>query len=215
MIQRKQGVWLCLLLLFPIAFTACKKRGELQPIRYIGSYNRDFNDMNDVQMEMANAIGIKPVADRDEAVHLKKKLKEVRTGKHIAIDKLSHSIPFLIPEAAELLKDIGRNFADSLEQLNAPHYKIIVTSVTRTKDDIRRLRKRNVNSTENSTHMYGTTFDISWRRFEKTNEKDPVSLSEDQLKRVLACVLRDLKRNERCYVKHERQQACFHITVRN
>ena len=27
-------------------------------------------------------------------------------------------------------------------------------------------------------------------------------------------VLRDLKREERCYVKHERKQGCFHITVR-
>lgn len=31
---------------------------------------------------------------------------------------------------------------------------------------------------------------------------------------VLAMVLRDLKREERCYVKHERKQGCFHITVR-
>ena len=28
-------------------------------------------------------------------------------------------------------------------------------------------------------------------------------------------VLRDLKREDRCYVKHERRQGCFHITVKD
>lgn len=36
----------------------------------------------------------------------------------------------------------------------------------------------------------------------------------DRLKLVLAQVIFDLKNEGRCYVKHERQQACFHITVR-
>ena len=34
------------------------------------------------------------------------------------------------------------------------------------------------------------------------------------LKAVLGEVLRDLKKQGRCYVKHEVKQACFHITAR-
>jgi hypothetical protein len=60
--------------------------------------------------------------------------------------------------------------------------------------------------------MYGTTFDISWKRFMKA-DKSKKELNERQLKMVLASVLRDLKKEKACYIKHEKNQACFHITV--
>lgn len=41
------------------AFSSCKeKRGELKKIWYNGSYNRDFNDLNDVHLSVAKKIGI-------------------------------------------------------------------------------------------------------------------------------------------------------------
>ena len=120
----------------------------------------------------------------------------------------------LIPSAAQLLEDIGHNFQDSLRNLNASVYKIKVTSVTRTVDDVKNLKKRNTNSSQNSAHRYGTTFDVSWARYTKVDESDTLNIDKDRLKMVLAMVLRDLKREERCYVKHERKQGCFHITVR-
>ena len=115
---------------------------------------------------------------------------------------------------AQLLEDIGHNFQDSLRNLNASVYKIKVTSVTRTVDDVKNLKKRNTNSSQNSAHRYGTTFDVSWARYTKVDESDTLNIDKDRLKMVLAMVLRDLKREERCYVKHERKQGCFHITVR-
>ena len=127
---------------------------------------------------------------------------------------MKHSIPYLIPQAASLLKDIGKNFQDSLSNLNASIYKIKVTSVTRTVDDVKKLKKRNVNSSVNSAHQYGTTFDVSWVRYTKVDEKDTLNIDNDRLKMVLASVLRDLHREKRCYIKHERKQGCFHITVR-
>ena len=42
-----------------------------------------------------------------------------------------------------------------------------------------------------------------------TQEVDP-----DMLKMVLAEVLYDLRKAERCYVKYELKQGCFHITAR-
>ena len=81
--------------------------------------------------------------------------------------------------------------------------------------DVKKLRKSNINSSKNSAHLYGTTFDISWVRYTKTDKDDPIDLDNGQLKMVLASVLRDLKRENRCYVKHERRQGCFHITVRS
>ena len=191
---------------------SCKEeRGPLKRIWYDGSYNRDFNDMNDVQLTMAKKIGIQPATTREEALH---KMEKVETNEYYEVEELTHSIPYLIPSAAELLEDIGRNFQDTLRHRNASLYKIKVTSVTRTIDDVKKLRKRNTNSSKNSTHQYGTTFDISWVRYTKVDESDTLNIDKDRLKMVLAMVLRDLKRDDRCYVKHERRQGCFHVTVR-
>lgn len=197
-------------------FSSCKEeRGGLKKIWYDGSYNRDFNDLNEVHLTAAQKLGIEPVASRDEAQRASRDMVEVQTGDYFEMEELKHSIPFLVPEAAELLEDIGKNFQDSLAHLNAPVYKIKVTSVTRTVDDVKKLKKRNSNSSLNSAHQYGTTFDVSWVRYTKIDEKDTLDIDKDRLKMVLATVLRDLRRADRCYIKHERKQGCFHITARN
>ena len=47
---------------------ACKEeRGELKRIWYDGSYNRDFNDLNDVHLAIAQEIGNEPVSSREAA----------------------------------------------------------------------------------------------------------------------------------------------------
>jgi hypothetical protein len=205
---------LCLFATIMFVALSCKEqRGELKPIRYIGSYNRDFNDMNDLHLKAAREIGINPISPREEASKASKKMQEISTNKYYKVETLTHSIPFLVPEAANLLMDIGRNFQDTLYNLNASLYKIKVTSVTRTVSDISQLRRVNINSSENSAHLFGTTFDISWVRFTKVDEKDTLNIDNERLKMVLATVLRDLKREGRCYIKHERRQGCFHITA--
>ena len=208
-------IGLCSLLACLLICSACKeKRGELKKIWYNGSYNRDFNDLNPVHLAEAQKIGIEPVPSREAAEHASRKMEEIQTNKYYEVEELTHSIPYLVPEAAKLLEDIGRNFQDSLRNLNASIYKVKVTSVTRTVDDVKNLKKRNTNSSENSAHQYGTTFDVSWARFTKVDEEDTLNIDRDRLKMVLAMVLRDLKKADRCYVKHERKQGCFHITAR-
>ena len=191
-----------------------EERGELKKIWYSGSYNRDFNDLNDLHMAEAKRIGIKPSTTREEADKALKKMKKIETNELYEVEELTYSIPYLIPEAVDLLEDIGRNFQDSLASLNASIYKVKVTSVTRTIDDVKKLRKRNYNASQNSAHRYGTTFDISWVRYTKVDESDTLNIDKDRLKMVLAKVLIELKKDKRCYIKHERKQGCFHITVR-
>ena len=217
----KKTVFSILLLLTALSvaatFSSCGKkerRGELKRIWYNGSYNRDFKDLNDVHLAEAQRLGIKPAATREEAEESKKEMEEIKSNEYYEVEELRHSIPYLISDAAVLLEDIGRNFQDSLYNLNAPAYKIKVTSVTRTVDDVNNLKKRNSNSSENSSHRYGTTCDVSWARYVKIDESDTLNIDNDRLKMVLASVLRDLRQADRCYIKHERKQGCFHITVR-
>lgn len=191
---------------------------ESQPVKKefkiipFGRYSAKFGDLNDKHLSVAQAIGIKPIASRDEAEKLGRKLREIKTCKYYKVDELTHSIPFLVPKAEKLLKMIGENFIDSVYSKGASGYKIIVTSVLRPENDIKKLRKSNGNASSNSAHRYGTTFDIAYTRFEHTDNKYEVP--EAHLKHALAEVLLDLKKAGKCYVKYEVKQGCFHITVR-
>ena len=188
-------------------------------IRGVVSYKRSFNDLNDVQLATAKRIGIRPIASRGEAEDEVESayLERIASCERYDVDSLTHSIPYLIPKASALLDTIGVNFLDSLKHKGLNPNKIIVTSVLRTKDDVKRLRRTNGNASLNSCHFYGTTFDISWKRFTKVEHPEgrPMQdVSADTLKLVLSEVLRDLRKADRCYVKYELRQGCFHITAR-
>jgi hypothetical protein len=80
-----------------------------------------------------------------------------------------------------------------------------------------KLRRRNGNATENSCHLYGTTFDICYNRYKTVEDPDGPprrQVRNDTLKWVLSEVLRDMREQGRCYIKYEVKQGCFHMTVR-
>lgn len=93
---------------------------------------------------------------------------------------------------------------------NIPLTKLLVTSVLRTKEDVRKLRRYNHNATENSCHLYGTTFDIAYNKYSPITR----SVRDDTLKWILSEVLNDLRKQGRCHIKYEKHQGCFHITIR-
>ncbi len=191
------------------------KMNEPRNIRGVTSYKRAFNDLNEVQLKTAKAIGIPPIGSREEAEKMKKRLVHIRDNPYYSVDSLTHSIPCLVPQAAGLLEEIGKVFLDSLQSKGLNPNQVIVTSVLRTREDVVRLRKGNINASENSAHFYGTTFDISWKRFKKVEGKRPMEgVSADTLKLVLAEVLNDFRRADRCFIKYELKQGCFHITAR-
>ncbi|MDD2476958.1 MAG: DUF5715 family protein [Dysgonamonadaceae bacterium] len=183
--------------------------------KFSGNYNGEFNDLHDLHIVAAIKNGIKPLESRDDTLRQKKEL--IRLPDELELYRtynLTHSIPFLVPSAAELFIDIAQNFRDSLYSKELPLYKLYLTSVMRTDNDNTRLTKRNINASDDSAHRYGTTFDVSWKRFDKVDKHSATEVLPERLKLVLAQVLFDLKNKERCYIKHERKQACFHITVR-
>jgi hypothetical protein len=183
----------------------------------VPDYNEAFPDTNDLQLTAARKWGVKPVIDRKDAEERMRELVFVGSNPYFHVDPLQASIPYLVPRASILLQDIGAAFFDSLQVKGVPLHRIIVTSVLRTQRDVKKLRNYNKNATENSCHLYGTTFDISHARFETVQDPEgPMrrSVRDDSLKFVLSEVLRDMRLQHRCYVKYERKQSCFHITVR-
>ena len=204
-------VWLCLAMLFPYK----NKSVKIKELNYASL----FNDQNGVQLKAAARFGIKqPLKNRDAADDVKDGLVRIRSNSHYSIAKLTHSIPYLTDGAAELLDMIGKNFLDSLESKGLNPNKIIVTSVLRTQEDIKKLQKSgNPNAVNNSAHCYATTFDIAYAYYDKIwfkNFRFCESVEPVTLKKVLGEVLRDLRRQKKCYVKYEVKQRCFHITTR-
>ena len=182
----------------------------------VPSYKQAFPDSNDVQLVSAKRYGVTPVMNREDAEMRKKELVYIAANPYFHVDNLRESIPYLVPRASNLLQDIGRAFFDSLYVKGVPLHQIIVTSVLRTEEDVARLRTHNMNASENSCHRFGTTFDICYNRYftVQTSQKPRRSVTNDTLKWVLAEVLRDMRENERCYIKYEVKQGCFHLTVR-
>ena len=203
--------------------SGCKKKdmslklNEPRNIRGVVSYKRSFPDLNDKHLEVAKTVGIRPLEDREEAESMKEKLTHITDNEFYVVDSLTHSIPYLVPRASALLDTIGSNFLDSLAAKGLNPNQVIVTSVLRTQSDVKRLRRRNGNASANSAHCFGATFDVSWKRFKKVEDEDGRPLQDvgsDTLKLVLSEVLRDLRKADKCFIKYELKQGCFHITTR-
>ncbi len=176
-------------------------------------YDSKFADMNPLQLAAAKRYGINPIDDRTFDFEGYPRLTEIKRCEAYSIDDLTHSVPYLTPAAAQLLKEIGEDFqAHALEE-GMSKCRIVVTSVLRTKEDVRRLKKVNGNASDNSAHCYGTTFDISYYRFQ-TCGRVPWDVYDDRLVEILADVLTEKRKDGLCYVRFEKKQHCFHITSR-
>lgn len=184
----------------------------------VASYKNTFPDLQDVQIVAARKWGVQPVEDREQAELRKDELVYVGSNPYYMMDKhMNYSIPYLVPRASDLLQKISRNFLDSLAIKGIPLHTLIVTSVLRTENDVRRLRRSNCNASEESCHRYGTTFDICYNRYNTVSPPDGPgrrAVRNDSLKWVLSEVLRDVREEGLCYIKYEVKQGCFHITVR-
>ena len=180
-------------------------------VNNIGPLGELFNDSNKYQYVHAERLGIEPITDLRSAYRTRRPLRHITSCDLYEVDTLTHSMPFLVPEAGRLLEDIGRNFKDSLKSRGRKGYRIRVTSLLRTASTVKKLRRVNVNATDSSTHKFGTTFDLSYTRFHR--EGNSTTLHDGDLKNLLAEVLNDLRSQGRCLVKFERKTGCFHVTV--
>lgn len=184
----------------------------------VSNFNLSFPDINDVQIAFAKRHGIRPQLTREDLEQQAlKRMVYIGNNPYYHVEELKRSVPYLVPRAALLLQTIGRNFMDSLFLKHIPPAHFIVTSVTRSVEDVAKLQNYNRNASANSCHFYGTTFDISYNRYRPIMRKDGTTIRlarNDTLKWVLSEVLNDLRLRGACNVKYEVHQSCFHITVR-
>lgn len=136
----------------------------------------------------------------------------IENSDYYVVDTMYYSYSFLVPEAKVLLDTIGERFHRKLENTNLECSRFTLTSMLRTTNSIKRLRRWNRNSIKNSAHLHGTTFDISYRTFFSSKE---LSTAESAyLGDVLGKVIFELRREQKCYATYETWQTCYHVVCR-
>lgn len=179
-----------------------------------------YRDLNAVHLKHARAGGVAGFKTdkefRAKAGELvdDDKLVKVRDNRYYVVEKLTHSHPYLTPDAADLLDEIGRKFKKRLDDKDLGRYYFQVTSLLRTQESQKKLSRSNGNASPTTSHLYGTTFDIAyssvikkplpWRKSEVIHGPAIKALSE---------AIGELRKEGRCVVVTERNERCFHITA--
>lgn len=201
-----------------------EKLEELEAIepRVIGTIRVDkYSDLNKIHLKYAESNGIKGFkSDKEFNQNIKEfvsdgDLVKIENSDYYVVDKLTYSHPYLTPKAADLLDEIGERFQKKLEENNIKKRYFQITSLLRTGESQRRLGRSNVNASSNSSHLYGTTFDITYARvFRKPKLEEKYEMEDGPAIKLLSEAIGELRKENRCVVVTERKERCFHITVR-
>lgn len=197
---------------------------------------------NDAQLVAARRLGIGANTSRSALPRLVAEARLVRLSdstEHWDIRELDHSSPYLTRDGTAALREIAERFQRALARAELPAYRLEVTSALRSAEDQAALRRTNVNAAAGeSTHQYGTTFDIAYSAFAPPAE--PVArpaipeapwleqhlvwvagtLTElvaarrsRELLAILGNVLLAMQDEGRIMVTLERLQPVYHVTV--
>ncbi|MCD9854954.1 DUF5715 family protein [Epilithonimonas sp. JDS] len=146
---------------------------------------------------LENAKSVDKYISKGKFVKVKKKSRGYR------LQALEYSRPYLVKKARTTLENMAAKFATDTKSF------FVVSSVTRTLEDQCRLRKVNSNAALGiSSHNYGAAFDISYVRF------DHVLKVNTKLEKELEKVLLYYKNLGHIFYIKEKQQSCYHVTVR-
>jgi len=163
-----------------------------------------FNDGINAHEKAYKYEGIKE-QDTDEGLfQLGKKnmLKEIESNDFYVVQDFTHSQALLLPKAIDFLNELSILYQQKCTEKNIDYVPFEITSGTRSKESVARLGKENENSIENSPHLKGKTFDMSWTKFD----------GEDAQLNLFTSALTEIKNQKKCFVKFERN-GCLHITV--
>jgi energy-coupling factor transporter transmembrane protein EcfT len=212
------GFFLLLIILLPLIRSLFDSPGEVST----GTTRvHRFRDLNEDHLRYARSYGISPIASKKvfeqkvKVLTSENKLVKINDSKYYSVNKLSHSHPFLVPRAKRMLDLIGERFRKKLQENNLDDYQYRITSLLRTQESQRMLSFANINAASKSAHLYGTTFDITYKSLSKKSLLGAKKTVHDGAAiRLLSEAIRELQQERRLLVITERKEACFHITVR-
>lgn len=181
--------------------------------------SNELCDRNDIHLMHAQRNGVVPPFKTDSSFNAqidglvrKSRLVKVTENNFYQLKSLTYSQPYLIPEAVDMLNEIGIRFQARLKEKKNKNYRFRITSLMRTVEMQSKLCHHNRNATKSQTaHLFGTTVDISYKDFYNTN-KDTVESSYEAVQ-ALTQTLIAMRMECKFLAVRERKQSCFHITV--
>lgn len=179
-----------------------------EPVTLVKGSGRPNRDYNHRHVNSAKAVGVGSLVDTSslKTQISRQKLIKVEPGKGYALASMTHSYPFLTPDAVRVLRKIGASFYEA----SGDESFFTLTSLTRTQQTQKKLRRRNRNAARTeSSHCYGVSFDISYIRYNGVREW------HYERTKNLEGILAEMQRNGEIYVLKEKNQSCFHVTVRS
>jgi hypothetical protein len=149
--------------------------------------------------------GIKSQKNSLELRNLESKgvLKRIITNDYYIVRDMDFSDPLLLHKAADLLTNISRLYMSEIDKAGLKYIPFEITSATRTIESVKRLKQNNDNAIKNSAHLKGKTFDIGYINF----------ANYPQQRALFINVLKSFREENKCFVKYEIGQKCFHITA--
>jgi hypothetical protein len=177
---------------------------EITLVKGQGKLKRDFNQMH---IKCAKQTGVCSIQDSAQLFQniADNNLIRVIADKGYLLGDMTHSYPYLTKSSVLTLRKIGASFYAASGDGSA----FTVSSIARTEDTQKSLRKRNSNASKReSSHTFGVSFDISYIRYNGCREWNY------EYTKALEGILAELQKSGEIYVLKERNQSCFHITVR-
>ncbi|MEM6326093.1 MAG: DUF5715 family protein [Bacteroidota bacterium] len=124
----------------------------------------------------AQARGIEPVIRRSRLVQTARDQDLVRiesTPRYRVLDA-THSVPLATHGVRRALDSLSVRFWDDLASRGLPGFRFTISSMLRSAEDQAALARVNVNAArERSSHEFGTTFDLTYRRFSFRGGPEP------------------------------------------
>jgi hypothetical protein len=197
---------------------------------------------NDAQLVAARRLGVPANTPRQAVERMVADGRMARLADstdYWVVRKLDHSSPYLTVDGVAALRDIAQRFQRALAQKGLPSYRLEVTSALRSAEDQAALRTGNVNAASGeSTHQYGTTFDVAYSAFAPpakplvtpslpearwlephlawvagTLAETVAARRSRELMAILGNVLLELQGEGKIMVTLERLQPVYHVTV--
>jgi len=193
------------------------------------------------QLARARELGVDRglPGDRLRALEEEGRLVRLNDSEHWVLRGLDYSQPLTVPAVRDLLTEIGERFQSRLLELEAPPFRVEVSSVFRTVEDQESLRRVNPNAAlGESTHEYGASVDLPYSAFAAPAEpmvaidtagapwlawylERYAAVAAEriaarralELKAILGQVLLEMQREGMVMVTLERQQPVFHLTL--
>ena len=201
---------------------------------------QQYGNADHVRTARANGVG--RVSDEEEIQRLVEegRLVPLADTAYYRVQEMDYSVPYVTPEMARLLREIGQRVQARLEEAGLPAYRYVISSGLRTADNQQALRAINPNAARGvSSHEFGTTLDIVYHKYdyrhrpgdrlppteypaltarlEKQRRRAYDALGMrywQELQGILGRVLIELQEEGGVLARLERQQPVFHITVR-